>query len=85
MDIRVSAADIDLRGTLDDNPTARDAGRPGDTTYYSPRGNLALFYGTGPNAPGLIPLGRLAADDVEALASLHGEVTIALEPRTEQP
>ena len=33
-------------------------GQPGDITYYAPWGNLALFYGSGPNAPGLVYLGR---------------------------
>lgn len=54
-------------------------GRPGDITYYAPWGNLALFYGDGPDAPGLIRLGRLEPGAVAELADLNGTVTIALD------
>ena len=56
-------------------------GRPGDITYYAPWGNLALFHGDGPYAPGLIRLGRLAPGAAEDLAHLNGKVTITLDSR----
>ena len=37
---------------------ARYQGKAGDITYYAPWGNLALFYKNGPDAPGLIYLGK---------------------------
>ncbi len=45
---------------------ARYRGRPGDITYYAPWGNLALFYQTGPDAAGLVYLGRFDGN-VDAL------------------
>jgi hypothetical protein len=115
MDIRISIAGVELRGTLEDTPTARDfaallpltlklsdhagaekvadlprrldttgapaahTGRPGDITYYAPWGDLALFYGNGPDAPGLTRLGRLEPGAAEELADLNGKATIALD------
>ena len=115
MDIRITVAGDELRGSLDDTATARDfaallpltfrlddfagtekiadlprrldttgappahTGRPGDITYYAPWGNLALFYGTGPAAAGLILLGRLAPGATADLAHLTGKVTITLD------
>jgi hypothetical protein len=115
MDIRITVAGVELRGTLDDTATTRDfaallpltlalgdyagaekvadlprrldttgappahTGRPGDITYYAPWGNLALFYGTGPAAAGLILLGRLAPGATADLAHLTGKVTISLD------
>ncbi|MGB7979801.1 MAG: cyclophilin-like fold protein [Candidatus Nanopelagicales bacterium] len=112
MDISITGAGVELRGTLDDTATARDfaallpltlalsdyagtekiadlprrlnttgapaahTGRPGDITYYAPWGNFALFYGNGPNAPGLIRLGRLESGPAGELADLNIEVTI---------
>lgn len=114
MDIRITAGDQRLHGTLLDNPTSRDfaallpltltlsdfagtekiadlprrldttgapsshRGKPGDITYYAPWGNLALFYGTGSNAKGLVHLGTLDPDAVTSLAKLDGPVTINL-------
>lgn len=37
-------------------------GKANDITYYAPWGNLALFYGDGPNASGLIYLGNFKED-----------------------
>ena len=121
MDIRITTAGVELRGTLQDTPTARDfaallpltltmsdyastekvadlphrldttgapaahTGRPGDITYYAPWGNLALFYGTGPHAIGLIPLGRLEPGAVEILAGLGGQVTISVDTAPPAP
>lgn len=55
-----------------DTSDAPDAATPtaGDLAYYSPWGNLALFYRDGPHSPGLVILGRLDDDaDVERLAT----------------
>lgn len=41
---------------------ARYQGKPGDITYYAPWGNLALFYRGGPDAAGLVYLGRFDGD-----------------------
>ena len=42
--------------------SARYQGKPGDITYYAPWGNLALFYKGGPDAGGLIYLGKFDGD-----------------------
>ena len=125
MNIRITAGQIELLGTLEDNPTARDfaallpvtltlsdfagtekisdlprrldtadapaahTGRPGDITYYAPWGNLALFYGQGPDANGLVLLGRIRPTDVQALSGLSGDVTLTaqspLDSRSDTP
>ena len=41
---------------------ARYQGKPGDITYYAPWGNLAFFYRGGPDAAGLIYLGKFDGD-----------------------
>lgn len=115
MRIRIASSEVELHGTLTDNPTAlsfaallpitvdvRDfreteriadlpvrldasgapavhRGRPGEITYFSPWGNLALFYGTGPFTGGLIHLGDLDPDSLAALTELRGSVTIAFD------
>ena len=71
-------ADLPRRLDTTGAPPAH-TGRPGDITYYAPWGNLALFHGDGPDAPGLIRLGRLEPGAVEELANLTGTVTIALD------
>jgi hypothetical protein len=45
---------------------AAAAGAVGDIAYYAPWGNLALFYQPGPNARGLIKMGRITSG-IEAL------------------
>lgn len=47
--------------------SARYQGKANDITYYAPWGNLALFYGDGPNASGLIYLGHFQQDISEIL------------------
>jgi hypothetical protein len=49
----------------------------GDISYYSPWGNLALFYGDSGYASGLVKLGKLASG-VEALRR-PDPVTVAIE------
>ena len=71
-------ADLPRRLDTTGAPPA-NTGQPGDITYYAPWGNLALFHGDGPYAPGLIRLGRLEPGAVEELANLTGTVTIALD------
>ncbi|MGR3806717.1 cyclophilin-like fold protein [Pasteurella testudinis] len=51
-----------LPAKLDTAAKPRHRGRPGDITYYAPWGNLALFYGSGPDATGLVYLGRFDGD-----------------------
>ncbi|MER6153966.1 cyclophilin-like fold protein [Streptomyces sp. NPDC001868] len=54
--------------------------KAGDLAYYAPWGNLALFYRDGGSSDaGLIILGRVAAADVERLATAT-DVTIATAP-----
>ncbi len=73
-----NVADLPRRLDTTGAPAAY-TGRPGDITYYAPWGNLALFHGSGPNAPGLIRLGRLEPGAAAKLADLNGKVTIALD------
>ena len=42
--------------------SARYQGKPGDISYYAPWGTLALFYKGGPDAGGLIYLGKFDGD-----------------------
>ena len=65
--------------------TLSEAGAPagmdpsiGDITYYSPWGNLALFYRDFGYAQGLIKLGSLD-EDTEA-SNVTGSVTVSLQP-----
>lgn len=57
-------------------PEGTDA-RAGDLSYYSPWGNLALFYKNAPYARGLIRLGHLDGNP-ERLKS-QGEGTVRVE------
>lgn len=50
----------------------------GDIAYYSPWGNLAVFYKDAGYAKGLIKLGTIEGD-IERLASLEGEFEAVLE------
>ncbi|UOO83028.1 hypothetical protein LVJ83_06095 [Uruburuella testudinis] len=56
---------------------ARHRGRPGDITYYAPWGNLALFYQSGPEAAGLIYLGRFDSDYQPLLNAGHIKIEAA--------
>ena len=53
---------------------ARYRGKPGDITYYTPWGNLALFYKGSADADGLIYLGKFDGD-FQALATAR-KITI---------
>jgi len=50
----------------------------GDVTYYSPWGNLAIFYKDFGYAQGLISLGSIESG-LEDLAALAGDATVTLE------
>lgn len=81
-------ADLPRRLDTTGAPAAH-TGRAGDVTFYSPWGNLAFFYAIGPNAAGLVRIGRLEPGSVESLARLDGDVTIRVDtaapaPRTDQ-
>lgn len=45
---------------------ARDAGARGEIAYYAPWGNIAFYRGQGPNAAGVIKIGRITSG-IEAL------------------
>lgn len=50
----------------------------GDLTYYSPWGNLAIFYKDFGYANGLITLGKIESG-IEKLASMKNDFTITIE------
>lgn len=49
-----------------DGARRTDAGSPGDIAYYAPWGNIAFYRGRGPDAAGVIKIGRITSG-VEAL------------------
>jgi hypothetical protein len=53
-------ADLPSRLTMDGAPAGASA-LAGDLTYYSPWGNLAIFYEPFGKSPGLVRLGKLTA------------------------
>lgn len=52
--------ELPKRLTQDGAPEAA-SGAVGDIAFYAPWGNLALFYGPGPHAQGLIKMGRITS------------------------
>lgn len=50
----------------------------GDFTYYSPWGNLAIFYKDFGFSNGLIPLGKLESG-IEKLTGMKGDFTVLIE------
>lgn len=52
-----------------------------DQRYYSPWGNLAIFYEDFDYSPGLVKLGRVDSD-IEALADSSREVTVTVSRST---
>lgn len=50
----------------------------GDIAYYTPWGNLAIFYRDFGYAGGLVKLGHL--DEVEGVFDVPGEITVTIEP-----
>lgn len=69
-------ADLSGRLSLDGSPDGVDP-KIGDITYYSPWGNLAIFYRDFPYARGLVRLGHIKTG-VENLAG-HGELKVRIE------
>lgn len=51
----------------------------GDFTYYSPWGNIAIFYRDFGYADGLIVLGSIEPGGVEKLASMNGDFAVTME------
>jgi hypothetical protein len=51
----------------------------GDFTYYSPWGNLAIFYRDFGYADGLIIMGSIESGGVEKLARMNGDVAVMME------
>lgn len=47
------------RRLSEDGAPANAAGETGDIAYYAPWGNIAFYRGQGPDAPGVIRIGRI--------------------------
>ncbi|AIL32950.1 hypothetical protein IX83_06150 [Basilea psittacipulmonis DSM 24701] len=73
-------ASLDKRLSIEQAPSHYQ-GKANDITYYAPWGNLAIFYGGGPNAKGLIFLGRFQEDVRDVLPHAR---TIRIEKVTEK-
>lgn len=73
-------ADLPQRLSTTDAPAGHEA-KVGDLTYYSPWGNLAIFYQDFPYSNGLVAMGRIDAPIDPLLAAAAGNhgptVTIA--------
>ncbi|MEH7416544.1 cyclophilin-like fold protein [Neobacillus drentensis] len=63
--------------TKEDAPSGCDAS-VGHFTYYSPWGNLAIFYQDFGVANGLIKIGKIESG-IEKLASMKGNFTVTIE------
>jgi hypothetical protein len=70
-------SDLPRRLSTADAPNGVDPAI-GDITYYSPWGNLAIFYRDFGYSTGLVTLGSINSG-IEALASLSGDVTVTVE------
>ncbi|MDO5532821.1 cyclophilin-like fold protein [Sutterella sp.] len=62
--------------TLGNAPT-RTTPAAGDLTYYAPWGNLAVFIGSFRTSDGLVPLGKLSREALDAVRS-SGDHTVRL-------
>ena len=71
-------ADLPKKLTTKGAPPGSDPS-VGDITYYSPWGNIAIFYKDFGYASGLILLGNIESG-IEKLASMNAEFTITIEP-----
>lgn len=47
------------RRLSEDGAPAKAAGETGDIAYYAPWGNIAFYRGQGPDAPGVIRIGKI--------------------------
>lgn len=63
--------------STDEAPSGSDPS-VGDFTYYSPWGNLAIFYKDFKYSNGLIKLGKIESG-VEKLGAIKGDVTVTIE------
>ena len=50
----------------------------GDITVYAPWGNLAIFYRDFRNSSGLVPVGRILNDGIEAFAAMSGTFSVTI-------
>jgi hypothetical protein len=73
----------DLPRALDtDEAPPGTAAAAGDLTYYSPWGNLAIFYRDSEHAPGLVRLGSLAPSAVGTIAAAREGIRVTIEVAT---
>ena len=70
-------SDLPKRLSKQDAPSGSDPS-VGDITYYSPWGNLAIFYKDFGYSSGLIILGRIETG-IEKLGSMNGEFKVTIE------
>ncbi|WP_251028113.1 MULTISPECIES: cyclophilin-like fold protein [unclassified Bacillus (in: firmicutes)] len=68
---------LDRKLSTKDAPSGTN-GSVGDFTYYSPWGNLAIFYKDFGHANGLISIGKIESG-VEKLKSINGKFTVTIE------
>jgi hypothetical protein len=66
------------RPVTTDGAPAGTTPAPGDISFYTPWGNLALFYRDFGYSPGLVRLGRLDPGGAELLAALDNGTTISI-------
>ncbi len=71
--------DLPRRLAIDEAPSGVTPAA-GDIAYYSPWGNLALFYRDFAHSEGLVRLGRLDPGGAELLAGLATGTTITISP-----
>lgn len=64
------------RRLTEEGAPARDAGSQGEIAYYAPWGNIAFYRGQGPDAAGVITIGRITSG-IEALDQ-PGEVGVTI-------
>ena len=64
------------RRLTEEGAPARDAGSQGELAYYAPWGNIAFYRGQGPDAAGVITIGRITSG-IEAL-NQPGEVDVII-------
>jgi hypothetical protein len=69
---------LSKRLSIQDAPAGSDPS-VGDFTYYSPWGNIAIFYRDFGYADGLIILGSIEPGGVEKLARMNGDFTVTME------
>lgn len=68
---------ISKRLSTEDSPTGSDPS-VGDFAYYSPWGNITMYYKDAGYANGVIKLGKIESG-VEKLGNINGDVTVKIE------